>query len=196
MQKLTIAGALLWAMFAMSAQAAGLTSTVDPATLPKAKQTSLGLYLSATDAERAIKADPSIVFIDVRDPAEINFIGHAIGIDAIVPIATITQEYNPKHQSYKMKGNPNFVAEVDKVMAREGKSKNDTLIVMCRSGHRSGAAIRVLIKAGYTQAWNMVEGFEGGKNPETEARDHDGWRNAGLPWTYKIPVEISYPLRD
>lgn len=31
----------------------------------------------------------------------------------------------------------------------------------------------------------FVDGFEGDKG-ESGARDVTGWRNAGLPWTYKI----------
>lgn len=196
MKRLRLAGLAIAALIATGAWGADITSTVDAGALPDSKKTPLGLYLSPADAAAAIEADPGIVFIDVRDPIEIYFIGHAEGIDAIVPVATATLEYDAKRQGYKMVGNPNFVAEVGKVMAREGKGKDDPLIIMCRSGHRSAAAVRILIEAGYTNVWNMVEGFEGDKDKETGARSKNGWRNAGLPWTYKIPPKIAYPLAN
>lgn len=57
---------------------------------------------------------------------------------------------------------------------------------------RSAAAARQLIEAGYTDVWNLIEGFEGDKNPETGRRELNGWRNAGLPWTYKLGAEIAW----
>ena len=35
----------------------------------------------------------------------------------------------------------------------------------------------------------MVDGFEGGQNktgPSKGVRDVNGWRNSGLPWSYKL----------
>ena len=51
---------------------------------------------------------------------------------------------------------------------------------------RSAAAIAKLLEAGVkVDLYNVVDGFEGDKG-ESGARDVNGWRNAGLPWTYKI----------
>jgi rhodanese-related sulfurtransferase len=56
---------------------------------------------------------------------------------------------------------------------------------MCRSGGRSAAAANALAKAGYTNVWSLVEGFEGDKDAAGK-RTANGWRNAGLPWDYKL----------
>jgi len=45
--------------------------------------------------------------------------------------------------------------------------------------------------AGYSNVWNLVECFEGGKNKDG-ARAINGWRNTGLPWSYKIPAEAAW----
>ncbi len=186
------AGLAAFFLVAGVATASEITSSVDPSTLPESKTTPLGLYLTAKDAWRAVLDDPSILFIDVRDPIEINFIGHATPIDAIVPLAFATLEYDRKAGGYRMKANAHFLADFERVAKREGIGKDDPIIVMCRSGHRSARAARLLIKAGYTNVWNLVEGFEGDKDRKTGARTVNGWRNAGLPWTYRIDPAVAY----
>jgi hypothetical protein len=44
-------------------------------------------------------------------------------------------------------------------------SKNRVVLLLCRSGKRSALAAEVAAKAGFTQVFNILEGFEG---------DHDG----------------------
>jgi rhodanese-related sulfurtransferase len=65
---------------------------------------------------------------------------------------------------------------------------------MCRSGGRSAMAVNILVQAGYTDAWNITDGMEGDlvKDPESEhdgKRMVNGWKNAGLPWTFDIDPE-------
>jgi rhodanese-related sulfurtransferase len=185
-------GVFIALVLALPANAGSIVSSVDPSAVSQAKATPLGLYLTPADAYRAATDDPGIVFLDVRDPIEINFIGHAEGIDAIVPLAISSHRFDDRRGAYAMDHNPNLVAEIDAIMAREGKSKSDPVFVICRSGGRSGATARMLIEAGYTNVWNLIEGFEGDKNPETGQRQVNGWRNAGLPWTYKLNEGIAW----
>ena len=70
--------------------------------------------------------------------------------------------------------------------------KSTPIFLICRSGGRSAVAAKQLIRAGYTNVWNLVEGFEGDKDKATGARSVNGWRNAGLPWTYKIPAKAGW----
>jgi rhodanese-related sulfurtransferase len=56
---------------------------------------------------------------------------------------------------------------------------------MCRSGDRSARAANLLIDAGFTNVWNQIEGFEGDMSKDGR-RTVNGWKNAGLPWTYKL----------
>ena len=65
----------------------------------------------------------------------------------------------------------------------------DTLLVTCRSGGRSALAVNGLAKAGFTNAYNITDGFEGDKVAEEGSlylgkRMKNGWKNSGLPWTY------------
>ena len=144
------------------------------------------------DAHAALGDDSGIMFLDVCDPTEINFIGHAAGIDAIVPLLFATHDFDAKRGRYGMQSNPNFVTQVDVIMAREGKSKSDPVFVICRSGGRSAAGARRLVEAGYTNVWNLVEGFEGDMNRDTGQREQNGWRNSGLPWSYKLDARMAW----
>lgn len=171
--------------------ASGITTTVDAATLATPKRTPLGLYLTPTEAHAALQADPEIVFVDVRDPIEISFVGHPAGLDRIIPLRVATHEVDPKSHQYRMQANPDVVADFDALMAAKGKTKADPVFVTCRSGARSAVAARMLIDAGYTNVWNLIEGFEGGKDANG-ARLKDGWRNAGLPWDYRLAPGVAW----
>jgi len=178
------------------ARADAIASSVDPASLPRAKATSLGLYLSPADAAAALAADPAIVFVDVRDPIEVAFVGHAVGTDAVVPLAVFSHRFDPKARDYAAIANPRFVEEVAAVVAREGRTPADPILVICRSGGRSAVAVEALAQAGFTAVWNIVEGFEGDRDPDTGARSLNGWRNAGLPWTYRLDPAIAWNASD
>lgn len=188
----SLLAAAVAALVSGAALAGQIASSVDPAALPKSKTTSLGLYLSPKDAAAALAADPSIVFLDVRDPIEVAFVGHAEGVDANVPVATFSHRFDPKANDYAPVQNPNFVAEAEAALARLGRTKADPVFVICRSGGRSAAAAEKLAKAGFANVWNLTEGFEGDLNKETGERTLNGWRNAGLPWTYKLTAEAAW----
>ena len=117
---------------ALSAHAAEIASSVDATAPPKGKQTPLGLYLTPADAHAALQADPGIVFIYVRDPVEVSFVGHAQGMDANVPIATASRTFNPKAGRYSMTPNSSFVAQAAANIQREGGNKDAPIFVICR----------------------------------------------------------------
>ncbi len=174
------------------AMAGEITSSVDASALAKKKITRLGLYLTPTDAHEALTASPDVVFVDVRDPIEISFVGHPAGMDANIPLRFATLGFNAKNGKYKMRDNPDFVAQIDAVMTRLGADKSAPVFLICRSGVRSAVATNKLVAAGYTNVWNLVEGFEGNMHKPTQTRSVNGWRNAGLPWAYKIDKAAAF----
>lgn len=176
---------------ALPVAATEIVTDVDASKVSKSRATPLGLYLSPTAAHKALTDNPDILLVDVRDPIEISFIGHPAGMDQNIPIRLTTHALDAKNGAYKMVGNKNFVAEMDALLKREGLTKADPLFVTCRSGPRSGAAARLLIKAGYTNVWNLVEGFEGSTNADG-VRAKNGWRNAGMPWEYKLTAKTAW----
>lgn len=104
--------------------------------------TSSAIDLSVTEFS-AKAAEPGVVTLDVRTPAEFaeGYIEGARLID---------------FQS------GNFEQEIATL------DKNATYAVYCRSGNRSGQAVRVMQDAGFTNVFNMNGGVI-------------DWANAGLP---------------
>jgi len=105
--------------------------------------------------------------IDVRSAEERKFVGHVPG-SLHVAWATGTA----------LTRNPRFAREVE----AKAKDKTAPLLLLCRSGKRSAAAAEVLAKAGYTNVFNVLEGFEGEIDQQQQRGKADGWRYHGLPW--------------
>ena len=157
-------------------------------TLSKSKQTAPGLYITAADAGRVLADNPNVALIDVRTPSEVNLIGYATAAAANIPSKFVDPAlaFDAKKGNYKMIDNPDFVEEMRAWLASEAAAGVDTLLVMCRSGSRSADAIAKLVEAGFdVTLYNVVDGFEGDTS-DAGARVVNGWRNAGLPWTYKV----------
>ena len=154
--------------------------------VPQAKQTSLGLYLTAKEAYAKWQADPDkIKVLDVRTPGEYIFVGHA-PMAVNLPIKLLKFELNPKNNHPVMPDNEHFIEQVKKKFA-----ENDTILVMCRSGSRSAAAVNAMAEAGYKNVYNIIDGFEGDAldvpgSYNNGMRIVNGWRNSGAPWTYKL----------
>jgi len=171
--------------------------TEDWSKLPKKKQTTLGLYMSSTQAyDYIMKNMDKALFLDVRTPSELNYLGVVTVMDANVPTDTMDgTTWDDKKNRYRRAHNENFVADVGKRLKAKGLKKTDTVILMCRSGDRSAKAANVLAKAGYTKVYTVVDGFEGDKAKKGKnmgKRVVNGWKNAGLPWTYSMDKDLMY----
>jgi len=162
--------------------------------IPKGKQTTLGLYLTPSEAYAKWKADPEHVkILDVRTPEEYLFVGHP-SMAWNIPLALQTWQWDASGKKLPMRPNPDFVAQ-----AKELFDPADTLLVICRSGNRSAKAVDVLASAGFKQAWNVVDGVEGDlvddrQSPQFGTRTKNGWKNDGLPFTYEPdPAKMRLP---
>lgn len=168
-----------------------------PEPTKESAQTIAGLYVDAVEAHALMEDNPRAVLIDVHDPIEIMFTGYAEGTDLHVPYRlTDRSQFNAAKAVYAMPLTPAFEAEVEARLAELGAAKGDPLIFICRSGStRSAPAADLLTRAGWTQAYTVVDGFEGGKvaeGPSAGVRAKNGWRNSGLPWSYAIDPDIAY----
>jgi len=153
--------------------------------LPKAKQTSLGLYVTAREAYEKWQADPeNVTVLDVRTTEEYIYTGHA-PMAWNVPLASQTYDWDADKAYFTFQPNPVFIAQV-----KEFAQPSDTILVMCRSGGRSAMAVNKLAEAGFTNVYQVIDGFEGDsvKDPESVyqgQRLKNGWKNSGIPWTYQ-----------
>jgi len=156
------------------------------------KHTSLGKYITAKEAYDTWKAGPDkIKIIDCRIVEEYAFVGHA-PMAHNIPSKLWTGKWDAEKKQYDMPDNPDFEAQI------KAKFKADDMIaIMCRSGHRSAASVERLAKAGFTNVYNISDGFEGDVLSNEESyfngkRVVNGWKNSGAPWTYALDPALVY----
>ncbi len=176
---------VVWALVPLWVFLFPVHSVADPS-IPRNKQTVLGKYMTAKEAYEKYAANPGnkVHILDVRTPGEYIFVGHApmaVNIPWRFLAPGITSQNRPV-----MPPNENFVAEVEKKF-----SKTDTILVLCRSGGRSAAAVNRLAEAGFSDVYNITDGFEGDAD-ENGARTINGWKNSGAPWTYELDPGLVY----
>jgi rhodanese-related sulfurtransferase len=156
--------------------------------LPKGKQTTLGLYVTAAQAYEMWQGAPATVkVIDVRTPEEFAFVGHP-EMAWNIPIAFVTYERKDGKFSYGHTINTAFVDQV-----KEIAGPADTLLLTCRSGGRGAMAVNALAAAGFTNAYNIVDGVEGDLVEDPDSvfygkRMKNGWKNTA-PWVYDVDPE-------
>ncbi|MDN3641918.1 rhodanese-like domain-containing protein [Lutimonas halocynthiae] len=158
--------------------------------LPKEKQTSLGLYVTSTEAYEIWKDSPKKVkVLDVRTLDEYINIGHA-KMAWNIPGFLQTYNWDAEKNCFSFKMNDDFIKHVQEVCKPE-----DIILVTCRSGGRSAFVVNLLDKLGYKFAYNITDGFEGDTVTDPESlyqgqRLKNGWKNSGLPWTFKVDPKL------
>lgn len=171
---------------------------VDPARVPAQKQTKAGLYLDAREAyELKQQLGDKALFIDVRTRAEISYVGMPSIADAHIPAFEHPPNaaWDDKNNRFKMEANANFEPELARRLALLKLSKGDVVILICRSGDRTTRAANFLTEQGYSKVYSVIDGFEGdavAEGPQAGQRLLNGWKNAGLPWTYKLDKNKMY----
>lgn len=109
---------------------------------------------------------PGTSLVDVRTKAEWDYVGRVPGAVEI--------EWN----HYPSGRNPAFAAELQAVIERH----DAPVLFLCRSGGRSNSAAALAAELDYSQAFNILEGFEGDVDPNGHRNQVGGWRRAKLPW--------------
>ena len=171
---------------------------IDVAQVPQHKQTKPGLYVDAREAY-ALKQQQGdkAMLIDIRTRGEVSYTGVASVMDAHVPLLEhpANAAWDEKAGRFRLEFNNDFDAEVARRMAAKGLGKDATVILICRSGDRSSKAASLLAELGYTRVFTVVDGFEGDvakDGPDAGKRVVNGWKNAGLPWTYRLDKDKLY----
>ena len=125
-----------------------------------------GGALFPNEAFELMQKVPGAKLVDVRTQAEWDYVGRIPGSVQI------------QWQTYPgSRPNPNFLNEL------QAQTDKEALVMfLCRSGARSHAAAAAAAQAGYSQSYNVLEGFEGDKDASGHRNALGGWRVAGLPW--------------
>jgi rhodanese-related sulfurtransferase len=125
--------------------------------------------LTPAEAQQLLTLIPSAKLVDVRSRAELELVGR-------IPDATsIEWSFYPGWQP-----NPDFATHLEMQIDKEVP-----VLFICRTGGRSHNAAVLANQLGFTEAYNVLEGFEGAAEPDTKQRGKiNGWKVAELPWTH------------
>jgi rhodanese-related sulfurtransferase len=124
--------------------------------------------LTPLEAHEVLQLTKNAKLIDVRSRAELELVGR------IPQAAHIEWAFYPG-----MVANQDFSTQLAMQVDKES-----VVIFMCRTGGRSHNAATLAAQLGFTEAYNMLEGFEGEATQDTKQRGRiNGWKVADLPWT-------------
>ncbi len=144
------------------------TATILESARARAKQ--LGLPYSGAllpqEAFELLQGLPGARLVDVRTRAEWDWVGR---IPSAVEIELLSYPGN--------RPNPDFVGQLEQQVEAAAP-----VMFICRSGGRSHNAAMLATQAGYTDCYNVLEGFEGDRDPQGHRNVLGGWRASGLPW--------------
>ena len=105
--------------------------------------------------------------------------------------------WDDARSTLKLEANPDFISEVRRRLNAKGLNPDSTVVLICRSGDRSAAASNLLAEAGFKTVYSVVDGFEGdlaADGPNAGRRAVNGWKNSGLPWSYRLDRSKMYKL--
>lgn len=187
-----LAAVAAFALHSLPAQA------YDADKVPEIKRTKLAMYVDAAEAF-ALKQQlgDKAFLVDVRTRAEVSYVGMPLIADAHIPYVEHPDDapWDDKAGRFKLEPNNDFGPELARRLTAKGLGKDDTIILMCRSGDRSARAANLLNDLGYRKVYSVVDGFEGDvakDGPKAGQRVVNGWKNAGLPWSYKLDKSKLY----
>jgi len=142
-------------------------TAIKKAAAERAKKQGLPYAGALTPAEAHELMQAGAKLVDVRTKPELQYVGKVPGALAV--------EWQTWPGS---RPNPEFLGEL-----AAATSKDEPVMFICRSGARSHSAAEAALRAGWTETYNVLEGFEGEKDAQGHRGTVSGWRKAGLPWT-------------
>jgi len=116
-----------------------------------------------------LQAQADALLIDCRSEMEYLFVGH--------PQGALHVAWN---DGPDWEVNPHFVGQVRKLAGTNHATR--PIVLICRSGNRSLEAGQTLERAGFSEVYHVVHGFEGELDERRHRGSTSGWRFEGLPW--------------
>lgn len=123
-----------------------------------------------------LSRNPDSYLVDVRTRAEWTYVGFPLLPDGGAPLFQEWQSFP------SMTVDPSFAAALVRQIGEAGGTPASTIYFLCRSGVRSIAGAVALTAAGYSQCFNVLDGFEGPPDGEGHRGKAAGWKAADLPW--------------
>ena len=115
-----------------------------------------------------LQQHPDALFVDVRMEIESLYVGRPPGVVNV-----------PWYEYPDLQPDPLKFADA---VAREAASKEQPVLLICRSGKRTVDAGLALEAAGFGEVVNVLHGFEGELGEHFKRGQISGWRFDGLPW--------------
>jgi rhodanese-related sulfurtransferase len=126
--------------------------------------------VSPAEAFELLQLDPRARLVDVRTRAELDWVGRPVVGDG--QYAHVEWTRYPGGVP-----NPEFLAQLKSAIEAD-----TPVLFLCRSAARSKLAAIEAAKAGFTRAYDLLEGFEGDKDGQGHRKTVTGWCFRGLPW--------------
>ncbi|HEX3347293.1 MAG TPA: rhodanese-like domain-containing protein [Acetobacteraceae bacterium] len=121
----------------------------------------------------ALQQNPRARLVDVRTDAEWTYVGLPDLSEAGKQPVLIPWQVFPRMQL-----NGQFVDQ----MKAAGITPEHHIYFLCRSGVRSLAAAAAAQEAGFPNAYNIADGFEGPPDEDGHRGNRAGWKADRLPW--------------
>lgn len=157
------------------------------------EERSFGLTPHEAYALKAEKGD-QLLFLDVRDPVEIQFTGFTDVVDLNIPFLLVDRyTWSGERNRFALALNPDFLAGVQAALAERELDPDAMIITMCRSGSERGEpSAAALRENGFPNAFFVIHGFQGDaltEGGQAGLRLKNGWQNSGLPWSNRMNGE-------
>ncbi len=160
--------------------------------------TDIGISAQETYA-KIQQGERNLLFVDVRDPVEIMFVGSTDAVHVNVPFMLVDRsQWDAERGIFRIYPNPDFVDQIRLELARRGLGADAEIITMCRSGNERGEPSAAFLREnGFPNARFVISGFQGSalkEGPQAGMRIQNGWQNSGLPWSAKMNPEKIHRL--
>ena len=131
--------------------------------------------ISPVDAHKLLEKNKKATLIDVRSSMEYDYVGHPVGA---LPV--------PVKQPPDWETMPDFIERLQQALSeRLGQAagfESIPLLMLCRSGKRSELAATLAEESGFTDVYNIIDGFESDKDQRGRRSTLNGCRFHQLPW--------------
>jgi rhodanese-related sulfurtransferase len=126
--------------------------------------------MTPQEAHALLQSNPTVKLVDVRTNAERDWVGR---VD-VAPAQHAAIEWSIYPGGAQ---NPQFLSQLAQLA-----EKDSVLLFLCRSGVRSQHAAKLATEHGYSNCFDILEGFEGAKDAAGHRKTVNGWCHAELPW--------------
>lgn len=131
--------------------------------------------ISSLQAWDIVQSDAEVVLLDVRSQMEYEYVGHPVNAINI-----------PWKEFPDWNVDPEFVDKVRQTLSKRQTTVEQVeeipILTICRSGARSRSAGEALIEQGFSQVYNISDGFEGDRDDDHHRGTINGWRYHNFPW--------------